>query len=183
MAHEPGESRPDNAPEKVALPDEATVLDYINSCAVPPSLRDITRAFKIGQDQRASMRRMLRDMAERGILAGDRRGIAAPDTLPEVAVLELTAFDDNGDGMARQAGNDDQNQPEIRVILSRRAGRAPAVGQQVLARLARVGPALYEHASSAFLTASKNAFLALLFQPEKGFACNLPIAANVTVLF
>ena len=111
----------------MALPDEATVLDYINSCAVPPSLRDITRAFKIGQDQRASMRRMLRDMAERGILAGDRRGIAAPDTLPEVAVLELTAFDDNGDGMARQAGNDDQNQPEIRVILSRRAGRARRV--------------------------------------------------------
>ena len=35
-----------------------------------------------------------------------------------------------------------ENQPEIRVILSRRAGRAPAVGQQVLARLARVGPAL-----------------------------------------
>jgi len=45
MAHEPGESRQDNAPEKVALPDEATVFDYINSCAVPPSLRDITRAF------------------------------------------------------------------------------------------------------------------------------------------
>ena len=90
------------------------------------------------------MRRMLRDMAERGILAGDRRGIAAPDTLPEVAVLELIDFDDNGDGMARQAGNEDENQPEIRVILSRRAGRAPAVGQQVLARLARVGPALYE---------------------------------------
>jgi hypothetical protein len=78
MARKPGDSRPDNAPEKLAMPDEASVLDYINSCAVPPSLRDITRAFKIGQDQRASMRRMLRDMAERGILAGDRRGIAAP---------------------------------------------------------------------------------------------------------
>ena len=135
MARKPGDSRPDNAPEKLAMPEEASVLDYINSCAVPPSLRDIMRAFKIGQDQRASMRRLLRDMAERGILAVDRRGIAAPDTLPEVAVLELIDFDDNGDGMARQAGNEDENQPEIRVILSRRAGRAPAVGQQVLARL------------------------------------------------
>ena len=111
MARKPGDSRPDGAPDKLAMPDEASVLDYINSCAVPPSLRDITRAFKIGQDQRASMRRMLRDMAERGILAGDRRGIAAPDTLPEIAVLELIDFDDNGDGMARQAGNEDENQP------------------------------------------------------------------------
>ena len=75
MVRKPGDSRPDNAPEKLAMPNEASVLDYINSCAVPPSLRDITRAFKIGQDQRASMRRMLRDMAERGILAGDRRGM------------------------------------------------------------------------------------------------------------
>ena len=169
MAHEPGESRPDNAPEKVALPDEATVLDYINSCAVPPSLRDITRAFKIGQDQRASMRRMLRDMAERGILAGDRRGIAAPDTLPEVAVLELTAFDDNGDGMARQAGNDDQNQPEIRVILSRRAGRAPAVGQQVLARLARVGPALYEARIIRVLDRQQKRLFGVVVPAGKGF--------------
>jgi ribonuclease R len=111
MVCKPGDPRPNIKPEKMALPNEATVLEYINSCAVPPSLRDITRAFKIGQDQRASMRRMLRDMAERGILAGDRRGIAAPDTLPEVAVLELTEFDDNGDGMARQAGNEDENQP------------------------------------------------------------------------
>ena len=91
MARKPGDSRPDNAPEKLAMPDEASVLDYINSCAVPPSLRDITRAFKIGQDQRASMRRMLRDMAERGILAGDRRGIAAPDTLP-VANAQTTSL-------------------------------------------------------------------------------------------
>ena len=86
---------------------KTSVLDYINSCTVPPNLREIMRAFKIGQDQRASMRRLLRDMAERGILAGNRRGIAAPDTLPEVAVLELIDFDDNGDGMARQAGNED----------------------------------------------------------------------------
>ena len=74
MARKPGDSRPDDAPDKLAMPDEASVLDYINSCAVPPSLRDITRAFKIGQDQRASMRRMLRDMAER-LLEASNRGL------------------------------------------------------------------------------------------------------------
>ena len=50
------------------MPDEASVLEYINSCAVPPSLRDITRAFEIRQGQRASMRQMLRDL---GVLHGD----------------------------------------------------------------------------------------------------------------
>ena len=169
MARKPGDSRPDNAPEKLAMPDEASVLDYINSCAVPPSLRDITRAFKIGQDQRASMRRMLRDMAERGILAGDRRGIAAPDTLPEIAVLELIDFDDNGDGMARLAGNENENQPEIRVILSRRAGRAPAAGQQVLARLARVGPTLYEARIIRVLDRQQKRLFGVVVPAGKGF--------------
>jgi ribonuclease R len=112
---------------------------------------------------------MLRGMAERGILAGDRRGIAAPDTLPEIAVLELTEFDDNGDGMARQAGNDDENQPEIRVILSRRAGRAPAVGQQVLARLARVGPALYEARIIRILDRQQKRLFGVVVPAGKGF--------------
>ena len=73
----------------------------------PAKPREIAKAFKIGQDQRASLRRLLRDMADRGILlVGNRRAIATSDTLPEVAVLELTDFDDNGDGMAQLAGNE-----------------------------------------------------------------------------
>ena len=93
MARKPGDSRPDNAPEKLAMPDEASVLDYINSCAVPPSLRDITRAFKIGQDHRASMRRMLRDMAER-LLEASNRGLwegAEPDQIDLLQSLVSTS--------------------------------------------------------------------------------------------
>ena len=144
MAQPPADNSPDkqNSVTDPLMPDEATLLNYINNCPVPPKFREIAKAFKIGQDRRASLRRLLRDMADRGLLAGNRRGITAPNILPEVTVLELTDFDDNGDGMARRAGNDNGKQPEIRVILSRRPGRAPAVGQQILARLARVGPAL-----------------------------------------
>ena len=121
-------------------------------------------------------------MAERGILAGDRRGIAAPDTLPEVAVLELIDFDDNGDGMARQGGNEDENQPEIRVILSRRAGRAPNLASRCL-RLARVGPALYEARIIRVLDRPQKRLFGVVVPAGKGFAYNLPIVANVIALF
>ena len=93
------------------MPDEDTLLDYINSCSTPPSVREITNAFKISKDRHASLRRLLCDMADRGLLAGNRRAIAAPDTLPEVTVLELINFDDNGDGMAQLAGNAHHSQP------------------------------------------------------------------------
>ena len=108
-------------------------------------------------------------MADRGLLAGNRRAIAAPDTLPEVTVLELTDFDDNGDGMARLAGNDNRKQPEIRVILSRQPGRAPAVGQQILARLARVGPALYEARIIRILDRQQKQLFGVIMAAGKGF--------------
>ena len=130
---------------KADLPDEAAIIEFINSCPTPPSPRDIARAFKLPADQRAPLRRMLREMAETGkIDRREGRRVATPDQLPEVTVLELVSFDDNGDGLARPAAGYDGDLPEIRVILSRKAGRAPAIGQTILARLARTGPAHYE---------------------------------------
>lgn len=130
------------------LPTQQAIIDFVNSCATPPTQREIVRAFNIGQEYRAPLRRLLRSLSEQGLLARrEGRRIASPDQLPEVTVLELMSFDDNGDGMARVASENSDNDadaPEIRVILSRKAGRAPSVGQTILARLARVGPNLYE---------------------------------------
>ncbi len=171
MAHTPADDGLDNQIPAIdpLMPDEDTLLDYINSCPVPPSLRKIAKVFKIGQERRASLRRLLRDMATRGLLAVDRRAIAAPNTLPEVTVLELINFDDNGDGLARLIGDDNEKQPEIRVILSRRAGRAPAVGQQILARLARVGPTLYEARIIRLLDQQKKRIFGVIMTAGKGF--------------
>lgn len=129
----------------VDLPDEAAIIEFINSCPTPPSPRDISRAFKLPVEQRAPLRRLLREMAEAGkIDRREGRRVATPDQLPEVTVLELVSFDDNGDGLARPTASYEGDLPEIRVILSRKAGRAPAIGQTILARLARTGPAHYE---------------------------------------
>ncbi len=130
---------------KADLPDEAAIIQFIRSCPTPPSLRDIARAFKLPADQRVPLRRMLREMAEAGnIDQREGRRVATPDQLPEVTALELVSFDNNGDGLARPAAGYDGDLPEIRVILSRKAGRAPAIGQTILARLARTGPTHYE---------------------------------------
>ncbi len=171
MVHSPADDGPNNSSDVISplIPDEDTLLDYVNSCPAPPSFREIEKAFKITQNQRASLRRLLRDMADRGLLSGNRRAITAPDTLPEVSVLELITFDDNGDGMARLAGSDNINQPQIRVILSRRAGRAPTIGQQILARLARVGPALYEARIIRVLDRQQKRVFGLLAATGKGF--------------
>ena len=152
------------------LPDEGAIIAFINECPAPPSPRDIARAFKLPQEQRAPLRRLLRAMAEEGkIDRREGRRIATPDQLPEVTVLELVSFDDNGDGMARPTAAYEGDLPEIRVILSRKAGRAPAVGQTILARLARVGPAQYEARIIRTLERQQQRLFGVVLATGKGF--------------
>lgn len=155
------------------LPTQQAITDYVNSCATPPTQREIARAFNIGQEYRAPLRRLLRSLSEQGILARrEGRRIATPNQLPEVTVLELISFDDNGDGMARVAAKNSDNEadaPEIRVILSRKAGRAPSVGQTILARLARVGPNLYEARIIKVLERQQKRLFGEVIAANKGF--------------
>ena len=131
--------------QSVALPSEEAILDYINGCEAPPTVRDVARAFKLPQELRSPLRKLLRQMGESGAIERrEGRRIATPDQLPEVTVLEITGFDDQGDGVARPTGMDANMAIDIRVLLSRKAGRAPAVGQTILARLSKIGPAQYE---------------------------------------
>jgi len=67
----------------------------------------------------------------------------AQTTMPEISVLEILGFDDDGNGYARPV-DDDAADIDICVLLSRREGRAPAIGQQILARLSQIGPGHYE---------------------------------------
>ena len=100
MAHPPADTGLDNQRPVTdpLMPDENTLLDYINSCPAPPSLRKIAKVFNIGKERHASLRRLLRDMATRKLLVVNRRAFAAPNTPSDVTVLELFDFDDNGDG-------------------------------------------------------------------------------------
>jgi len=155
------------------LPSQQAIVDFVNSCATPPTQREIVRAFNIGQEYRAPLRRLLRNLSEKGVLARrEGRRVASPEQLPEVTVLELMSFDDNGDGLARVAGessDQDADAPEIRVILSRKAGRAPSVGQTILARLARVGPNLYEARIIKVLERQQKRLFGEISATNKGF--------------
>ena len=155
---------------EIELPSRETVLDFINSCSAPPTVRDIARAFKLPQEMRAPLRRMLREMSDNGDIARkEGRRVAAPDQLPEVTVLEVTSFDDNGDCLARPTAESTGKDPEIRVLLSKKSGRAPSVGQTILARLARIGPANYEARIIRVLERHQKRMFGVVTDGGKGF--------------
>ena len=105
--------------------------------------------FNLDAELRPALRRRLRDLAESGQLTKQNQNPArqvealAETTMPEISVLEILGFDDDGNGYARRV-DDDAADVNICVLRSRREGRAPAIGQQILARLTQIGPGHYE---------------------------------------
>ena len=132
-----------------ALPDDDALIDYINSCSQPPRQRDIARAFQLDAKLRPALLRRLRDLEESGKLTKQNQNPArqvealAETTMREISVLEILGFDDDGNGYARSVDKD-AAEIDICVMPSRRGGRAPAIGQQILARLKQVRPGHYE---------------------------------------
>ena len=133
----------------VALPDDDTLIDYLNSCTQPPRPRDVARAFHLDAKLRPALRRRLRDLAGSGQLTKQDQNPArqvealAETAMPEISVLKILGFDDDGYGYARPV-DDSAADIDICVVLSRLEGRAPAIGQQILARLTQIGPRHYE---------------------------------------
>ena len=127
------------------MPSDSAILEFIDGCDTPPSVKEVARAFNLPQEARAPLRRRLRDLAEQGRIAKQPgRRIAAPDQRPEVTVLIIRKIDRDGTLLAVPATETSGPAPSIRLTPDKRGGRAARVGQQVLARLKRISGARYE---------------------------------------
>ncbi len=136
-------------PEKEAadaLPSRDDVLAYLQNAKDKAGKREMARAFKIKGHQRRAFKELLAQMAEEGLLTGNRREFRRPGALPPVTVLDIIAFDGEGELIGEPVVWDSTEGPRPRVLLptmptrkagSSRAGdRAPGIGDRVLARIA-----------------------------------------------
>ena len=84
------------------LPTQEDLLKFIQDSGGSLDKRDIARAFGIKGQERTQLRKMLRDLADSGRLSKDRaHAYAAPDRLPETAVVEITGIDGDGELRAK----------------------------------------------------------------------------------
>ncbi len=68
--------------------------------------REIARAFDIKGAQRIELKRLLKDMTERGLVGRESRNLQSSGRLPPVTVIEVTTVDDDGDLIAMPANWD-----------------------------------------------------------------------------
>jgi len=84
-----------------ALPSKEQILEFINSSPGKTGKREIARAFNIRGGARIALKRLLREMADDGLIEGRRRRIRRPGQLPPVMVLEVSHMDEEGELAAR----------------------------------------------------------------------------------
>jgi ribonuclease R len=128
------------------LPSKQAILDFIRTTQdKTPGKREIARAFSVKAGDRIALKQLLAEMADEGLLSGNRKGFRQPGALPPVAVLEIVARDAEGELIAEASGGEvGANGRRERVLVlpwrgATRAGEA-ALGQgdRILARLTRL---------------------------------------------
>jgi ribonuclease R len=130
--------------DHAGLPSKHQILEFIKGAqARPAGKREIARAFSVKVSDRVALKRLLAEMAEAGLLSGNRRGFKEPGVLPPVAVIEIVARDADGDLIAEPASWDGAGErPRVLVLEARGPARKgePALGQgdRILARLTRL---------------------------------------------
>ncbi|WP_298364602.1 ribonuclease R [Azospirillum sp.] len=129
------------------FPTKDAVLALIRSSATPVGKREIARAFKLsGSDHRERLKDLLRELeADGAVERGRNKRVAPPQALPEVAVLEISGVDPDGEAQARPLTWTGEGAPPRIFLLPERKGAPPlAMGDRLLAKLARINDRLYE---------------------------------------
>ena len=117
------------------LPSRQQILDFIASSAEPAGKREIARAFGLKGQEKIQLKALLKDMAEEGLIDGNRTAFHRMGGVPKVTVLRVVGTED-GEALAVP----DTWQPEEAVppprlrLIEQRKQPALRVGDRVLAR-------------------------------------------------
>jgi ribonuclease R len=125
-----------------ALPTKAQVMAFIEQSPGKVGKREIAKAFGVKGGGKIGLKRLLAEMGEEGALAGNRKELHAPGSLPPVTTLDITGRDGDGDliGEPTVWEHDEGERPKVLITHARDVPGEPAygVGDRVLAKVRRV---------------------------------------------
>jgi ribonuclease R len=130
-------TRPQSKPH---FPSKDDVIAFIAKQPGKVGTREIARAFGLKNADRAALKRMLRGLADEGVVDRRRKKLHRAGTLPHVLMAEITVRDRDGELIAVPSEWDEEahgDAPKIHIRTVRRAqsGIAAGVGDSVLLRV------------------------------------------------
>ena len=122
------------------LPTREQIIDFIQTSDTPAGKREIARAFGLSAQQKISLKALLKDMADEGLIdSAPGRAFHKMGGLPKVTVLRVADVDDGGNVWAvPERWEAETPPPRVRV---RERGRRSAlgIGDRILARTEEAG--------------------------------------------
>ncbi|MGA0541021.1 ribonuclease R [Neotabrizicola sp. VNH66] len=120
------------------LPSKDQIRQWISENPGLSSKRDLAKAFGLKGDQRAELKRLLREMEAEGDLEKRARRFQPKGELPPVALLKVLPPDPAGDLYAEPMEEGVDKDAGRILIIPKKGDPALAGGDRILARLAKV---------------------------------------------
>ena len=129
------------------LPNRQQILEFISSATGPAGKREIGKAFGLQGQEKIQLKAMLKDMAEEGLIDGNRSAFHRMGGVPKVTVLRVVAIEDGEAIAVPDSWQPDDAVPPPRLRLRAMKGRDAALrmGDRVLARTEETGAGWTAH--------------------------------------
>jgi ribonuclease R len=151
------------------LPTRAAIRQFVREQGGRVGKREIARHFKIGPDQKAELRDLLKTLAQDGAIApaGHKR-FTEPGRLPDASIVQVFGTDPDGDPLARPVEWQGNGPPPLILMQAEPRGQpALAPGERVLARLRPIGHGKYEGRTLKRLTDAPARVLGVFRPPDR----------------
>jgi ribonuclease R len=129
------------------LPSRKQVLDFIANSVDPAGKREIARAFGLKGQEKIQLKALLKDMAEEGLIDGNRTAFHRMGGVPKVTVLRVIEINEGEAIAVPDSWTPDDAVPPPRIRLRPLKGRDGALrsGDRVLARTEEAGTGWIAH--------------------------------------
>ncbi|HEX7882598.1 MAG TPA: ribonuclease R [Afipia sp.] len=123
-----------------AFPDRESIVAFVKAQPGEAGTRELARHFGLKNESRAALRRILRELADEGVIAKRGKKVHEVKALPPTIVADITGRDSDGELIATPAEwleETDGPAPVIRIHVPRRAapGTAAGIGDRALLRI------------------------------------------------
>lgn len=123
-----------------AFPDRESIVAFVKAHPGEAGIRELARHFGLKNESRAALRRILRELADEGLIAKQGKKVHEVKALPPTIVADITSRDSDGELIATPAEwleETDGPAPVIRIHVPRKAapGTAAGVGDRALLRI------------------------------------------------
>jgi ribonuclease R len=121
------------------FPSRDAIVAFIRTSPATIGTREIAREFGLKNADRVELKRILRELADQGVIAKRGRKVQEPSALPPTVMADITGRDSDGELLATPTEWDEESgdAPKIRIHVPRRPqpGTAAGVGDRALLRV------------------------------------------------